>query len=92
LKKPVTKKGWQSSSSSKSACLASMRTWVQPLMPQKKKKRLFWARCSTSSCNPSTREAEVGGSQVWSQPGLCSKTLPHRAYSGSNRDKSGGEN
>jgi hypothetical protein len=26
LKKPVTKKGWQSSSSSKSACLASMRT------------------------------------------------------------------
>jgi hypothetical protein len=39
---PSQKKGWRSSSSSKSACLASMKPWVQtPVLPKKNCYGLF---------------------------------------------------
>jgi hypothetical protein len=35
----------------------------------------FWPRCGGATCNPSTQEAEVGGSWVQVQAGLHSQTL-----------------
>jgi hypothetical protein len=45
------------------------------------------ARCGDSCCNPSTQEAEVGGSQVQHQPGLHSETLPQERKKKINKTK-----
>jgi hypothetical protein len=45
-------------------------------------------------CNPSTREAESGGSGVQCQPGFCSQTLPKKERKkkrGRKRKRNGGE-
>jgi hypothetical protein len=39
------------------------------------KKEVYGVRCGCSCFNPSTQEAEDGGSLVWGQPRLCSETL-----------------